>query len=142
MRDKIQRIFVDTNIFVYARDSSAGDKYSKAKQLVCNLWRLKEGCLSIQVLQELYVTLTKKIPNPMKSDTAASVVSDLGQWIVHSPETEDILQAINIQHKYGLSFWDSMIICSAARLNCEKILSEDLNAGQVYEGIKVINPLG
>jgi predicted nucleic acid-binding protein len=132
--------FLDTNILVYAFDSSAGQKNAIAAQFVKALWENETGCISIQVLQELFVTVTRKIASPLDHQTARQIVADLGLWRVHSPEVSDLLQAVDFQKRYQLSFWYAMIIQSAARLNCKQLLSEDLNEGQVYGDIKVINP--
>ena len=91
-------------------------------------------------MKELYVTLTKKVAYPLKPGEAANVIHNLGQWVIHMPDVEDILKAIDIQQQFSLSFWDAMIVCSARSTNCDILWSEDLNTGQIYEGVKVINP--
>lgn len=140
MSDKTNIQFVDTNLLVYAHDASAGIKREIAAAMLRDLWNAETGCVSIQVLQELYVTLTRKIAEPFTSERAAQVVSDLGQWRVHSPLVKDIHAAIGIQTRYGISFWDAMVIRSAVQLGCERVWSEDLNSGQKYEGVLVLNP--
>ena len=140
MKGEKRRQFVDTNILVYAHDASAGEKHIKAKKLITDLWNSREGCLSIQVLQELYVTLTKKVAYPLKPEIAADIINHLGQWVIHTPDVDNILKAIDIQQQFNLSFWDAMIVCSAKSTNCDILWSEDLNTGQIYEGVKVINP--
>lgn len=96
--------------------------------------------MSIQVLQEYYVTVTRKVAAPLLPEQAKDIISHLARWRMHSPTVSDILEAINIQTRYEISFWDAMIIQSAIRLKCEKIWSEDLNAGQQYAGVTVANP--
>lgn len=140
MKDNRKWQFIDTNVLVYAHDISAGLKHERAKNLIKELWNSELGCISIQVLQEFYVTVTRKICNPIPPEIAASIISDLGHWRMHTPDIADILGAIEIQKSYNLSFWDSMIIQSAKRLNCYCIWTEDLNHGQAYEGIKILNP--
>jgi predicted nucleic acid-binding protein len=76
----------------------------------------------------------------LAADVAAEVVTDLAAWRVHAPIVEDVNQAITIHRRYAISFWDAMIIRSATQLGCAKLWSEDLNAGQVYEGVRVVNP--
>lgn len=140
MNDNFKRQFIDTNVLVYAHDRSAGKKYERARKLLTNLWESRQGCISIQVLQEFYVTVVQKTSKPILTDKAARIITDLKEWNVHIPDVNDILYAIDIQQRNKLSFWDSLIICSAKKLNCDVIWSEDLNHGQYYEEIVVMNP--
>jgi predicted nucleic acid-binding protein len=132
--------FVDTNILIYAHDTSAGAKHDLAARLLEQLWESRLGCLSIQVLQEFYVNITRKVARPLESSTAAQILADLSAWRMHVPDVGDILAAIEIQRRYGTIFWDAMILQSAARLECEIVWSEDLNSDQMYEGVRVVNP--
>lgn len=140
MSDKSTMEFVDTNILVYAHDVSAGQKHKTARELIERLWDTGNGCLSVQVLQEFYVTVTRKVARPLSMEAAEEIIRDLGFWHVHSPSPEDILGAISIQRHYQVSFWDAMVIHSAQCLACSIIWSEDLSNGQEYEMAKVINP--
>lgn len=133
-------VFVDTNILVYAFDQTAGRKHSIAAKITENSWNDKNGHISLQVIQELYVTITRKIPNPVDIQTARKIVSDLSTWRIHNPTVEDVLKAIDIQRENQLSFWDSMLIQSAAQLGCRILVSEDLTHGQVIAGVQVLNP--
>ena len=132
--------FLDTNILVYGHDRSNQTKYERASNLLKTLWVDETGCLSIQVLQEFHVTVTQKIVSPIRPEDASHIISRLGSWRVHSPIVADIQEAISIQDRYGISFWDAMIIRSAEVLGCDVIWSEDLNAGQRYRGMLVSNP--
>jgi predicted nucleic acid-binding protein len=132
--------FVDTNILVYAYDSSAKRRHELARALLAELWQSGQGCLSIQTLQEFFVTITRKVAQPMPADQVAQIISDLGHWKVHTPTVEDVLTAIALQQRYRLSFWDAMILTSAERLECGVVWSEDLNPGQSYTTVKVLNP--
>ncbi len=134
------RQFVDTNILIYAYDLQAGAKHTLARALMNELWQAKVGCLSVQVLQEFYVNITRKIVAPVEVSTAAQIIQDLSAWPVYAPMPSDILNAIDVQQRYQLSFWDALIVWSAARLGCEILWSEDLNSGQLYEGVRVQNP--
>ena len=78
--------FVDTNVLVYANDLTAGGKRERAADLVSAIWKQRSGCVSIQVLQELYVNLTRKVPQPLDGRPASRIVTDLAQWRVHSPQ--------------------------------------------------------
>ena len=135
-----ERVFVDTNILVYAHDSCAGVKHQQARQTMLELWESGCGCLSVQVLQEFYNAVTRKVPKPIGRSEAQIIIRDLAAWTVHSPIAEDVFQAIEIQQNHGVSFWDAMIIRSAGQLGCRNILSEDLSAGQLYSGVLVVNP--
>jgi predicted nucleic acid-binding protein len=132
--------FVDTNVLVYAHDASAGRKHARAKALLAELWASGNGGLSVQVLQEFYVTITRKVPQPLEGETAARLIADLGHWLVHVPNVNDVLDAIQLHQRHTLSFWDAMILTSATQLGCRLIWSEDLNPGQVYAGVQVANP--
>jgi len=132
--------FLDTNILVYAYDLSAGPKHSLAVQLVEGCWENENGCLSLQVLQEFFVTVTRKIRLPLEHHIARQIVSDLLQWRLHTPKASDLLQAIDLQQIYQLGFWDAFVVQSATCLGCKQLISEDFNHGQVYGEVQVINP--
>jgi predicted nucleic acid-binding protein len=134
------RQFVDTNVLVYAYDVTAGDKRARARALIEELWDTRQGCLSVQVLQEFFVTTTRKIPRPLDAPAAAQVIDDLAHWHVHCPAAGDVLAAIDIHQRCGTSFWDAMILRSAKELDCGILHSEDLNPGQEYEGVLIRNP--
>jgi predicted nucleic acid-binding protein len=132
--------FVDTNILVYAYDNSTGEKNQRARALVKGLWERKSGCLSVQVLQELHVSLTHKVAYPIDLESASQIIEDLCVWPMHSPGGLDVLGAIRLQGRYQLSFWDAMILHSAIEMGCDLLWSEDFSDGQVMGGVKVANP--
>ncbi|MCG9966723.1 PIN domain-containing protein [Pelotomaculum terephthalicicum JT] len=134
------RQFVDTNIFVYAYDRGNGAKQNLARKLITNLWENHMGCVSIQVLQEFYVTVTKKVPIPLPFEIALKIISDLGEWTHHAPDVGDVIEAVYFQQKYGISFWDAMIVNSACKTGCTILWTEDLNSGQVYGNVTAQNP--
>jgi len=135
------RQFVDTNILVYAHDDSAGVKRDLARALVEQLWESRDGCLSVQVLQEFFVSVTRKIAKPLDAQTAQEIIADLSRWHVHVPAADDILGAIGIHQRTGISFWDAMIVRSAAEMGCDVLYSEDLNTGQEYSAVLAENPV-
>jgi predicted nucleic acid-binding protein len=134
------REFVDTNVFVYADDPSAGAKRNQALQLIERLWTSRGGCLSVQILQEFFVTVTRNVPKPMAPDAAEERVRDLSRWTVFAPRASDVLGAIALARRHKISFWDAMIIESAAQLGCAVIWSEDLQDGVKIRGLQVRNP--
>jgi predicted nucleic acid-binding protein len=134
------RTFLDTNVLVYAHDETAGSKRDAARLLVEELWESGRGCLSVQVLQELFVTLTAKLPKPVPAATALRVVEDFAAWTVYAPGPSDVLEAIRFHGRHRISFWDAMVVQSAAQLGCDVLYTEDLNAGQLYDGVRVVDP--
>jgi predicted nucleic acid-binding protein len=134
------KVFVDTIVLVYAHDSTAGEKHRRAVSLVTELWENGSGCLSLPVLQDFYVTVTQTVPTPMEAGRAVQIMRDLAIWTVHEPGIDDVIAAVEMQLRYGISFRDAMILRSAVRLGCETVWSEDLNPGQVYDGVRVQNP--
>lgn len=135
-----ERQFVDTNVFVYAYDRGNGIKQRLARKLITGLWENGRGCVSVQVLQELYVTMTKKASTPLPPETAVKIISALGEWTHHVPDVRDVIEAVSFQQKYGISFWDAMIVNSACKTGCGILWTEDFNSGQMYENVTVYNP--
>jgi len=134
------RRFVDTNILLYAHDDSAGTKRDQARALLEQLWETRQGCVSVQVLQEFFVNATRKITKPLSAEMAKEIVTDLSHWHMHVPAADDVLGAIAIHQRSGISFWDSMIVRSASEMGCDVLYSEDLNVGQDYSGVRAENP--
>ncbi|MBN2054541.1 PIN domain-containing protein [bacterium] len=132
--------FIDTNVLVYAHDASAGRKRKKAAELLLRLTNDGGGVLSVQVLNEFCVTVTRKVTRPLSLEDVHGIISDFSCWPVHEPVVADTLAAIGIARRYGLNFWDALIVRSAVVLGASIIWSEDLNAGQEYEEIIVRNP--
>jgi predicted nucleic acid-binding protein len=134
------REFVDANILVYAYDASAGRKKTAAEDLLGQLWEAGTGCLSVQVLQEFFVTVTAKVAEPLSVDEAADRVREFGAWTVFAPVVNDVLRAIEIQKQTKLNFWDAMIVQAAAELGCDVLWTEGLNDGQVIRGVRIRDP--
>lgn len=135
-----RRSFVDTNVLVYAHDITAGRKRERARDLLVELWESGLGCLSVQVLQEFFVNVTRKVPRPLDAATGAAIIADLARWRVHAPGPEDVLAAIELHRSRDVSFRDSMILRSASALGCVTLYSEDLDPGQRYDGVQIHNP--
>ena len=132
--------FCDTNIFVYAYDISAGEKRRMAKDLVERVWTSGTGVLSVQILQELFVTLTRKASPPLQSSAARQIVEDLTTWNVIEPAGRDVLETIDTCVRWKLSFWDAMILTTARKAGATVLWSEDLKDGESYDGVVVRNP--
>jgi predicted nucleic acid-binding protein len=133
--------FIDTNILVYAHDVDAGEKHATAREMVSELWNTRTGALSTQVLQEFYVTVTRKLPKPLDRTTARQLVREYSRWRMQPIRVSHIVSASEIEERYQLSFWDALIVAAAQHLGAARILSEDLQAGSTIAGIKIQNPL-
>ena len=134
------KVFLDTNILVYAFDSSAGKKHEIAKQILIDLWETSGGLLSTQVLQEFYVTVTQKIPKQLDRKLAAHIIEDLLHWDVVINDGKAIINAIDIQERFKFSFWDAMIIQAALSGGAGSIFSENLASGRKIQGMILKNP--
>ncbi|MES9990523.1 MAG: PIN domain-containing protein [Candidatus Thiodiazotropha sp.] len=137
MRDKV---FVDTNVLIYAYDLASGVKRKRAAETVKALWSNGNGVLSTQVLQEFYVNVTRKIGHPITPDKARSILATYLAWQVEVIRPDSVLRASEIQERHKISFWDAMIVVAAIQSGAMKILSEDLNHGQLVEGVLIENP--
>lgn len=134
------REFVDTNVFLYAYDPSAGDKHAAARELVGRLGSSREGVLSVQVLQEFYVNVTRKIAVPLSPPEAIDRLRVLAAWPTFSPTAQDVVAAAELALHAQVSFWDAMVVQGAAASGCKILWSEDLNSGQVISGVMIRNP--
>ena len=135
------RYFVDTNILMYAHDASAGAKHGLAKALVEELWRDRSGVVSTQVLQELAVNLRRKAGRPLDAKAAREIVADYLTWQVVVNGGDSILEALDLEGRYQISFWDALVIQAAQASGAEVLYSEDLSDGQKYGAVRVTNPL-
>ena len=134
------KTFVDTNILVYAYDRGAGDKHAQARRTVGQLWEESSGVLSTQVLQEFYVNVRRKAQKPLSIRSARSLVADYMAWDPVVNDGTSILEAMDAERRYKISFWDALIIVAAQRSEAGVILSEDFSHGQKYGSVRVLNP--
>jgi predicted nucleic acid-binding protein len=134
------RTFVDTNILVYAHDADAGEKHAIAGKTVADLWESRKGIISSQVLQELYVTLTRKVASPLRRNIARRLIRNYLTWELVLNDGPILLHASEIEDNYRLSFWGGMIVAAVYSKNAVLILTENLNNGQNIEGIRIQNP--
>lgn len=134
------KAFVDTNILVYAYDRGAGVKHDKALGLIQQLWQERNGVLSTQVLQEFYVNIRRKAQRPVTVEQARILISDYLAWDPIVNDGASMLEAIDLEQRYQLSFWDSLIVAAAHRGGASVIYSEDFNHGQSFGSVEVQNP--
>jgi predicted nucleic acid-binding protein len=132
--------FVDTNVLVYAYDRSAGPRHERAQALLEELWNSGSGVLSTQVLQEFCVNLRRKAGQPLPADEVRRLIQDYCSWEIVVNTTESILQALDIEARYKISFWDALILQAAESSGATLVYSEDLAGGQRYGSVRVANP--
>jgi predicted nucleic acid-binding protein len=133
------RTFVDTDVLIYAHDVDAASKHEVAKKALRELWSERTGVISMQVLQEFYVNVTRKIASPLPKDAARSVVNSYSIWCTETTPAE-IAAAFRIEDDAKIGFWHALVVASAAKCGATRILSEDLSAGQRIAGIRIENP--
>jgi predicted nucleic acid-binding protein len=134
------KAFVDTNILVYAHDPGSGAKHDRAKALVSRFWEQRSGVVSTQVLQELYVDLRKVAKKPIPQAEAKRMLADYLTWELVVNDGESILEALELEERYQISFWDALIVQAANAAGVENLYSEDFNHGQMYGSVIAVNP--
>jgi predicted nucleic acid-binding protein len=132
------RSFFDTNVLVYADDKATPAKRSRAIELFAKHRRAGTGVLSSQVLQEYFVTVTRKLQ--VDAEIARRKIELLAEFDLFIPDLDDILAAIDLHRLHGLSFWDALVIRAAKESACTILYSEDLQPGRVIDGVQVVNP--
>lgn len=134
----MSKVFLDTNVLAYACDGDCGEKQSVARAIISSLSADSTPCISTQVLQEFYVTATRKLGiGPLD---AKDIIQSFRHMEVVTVDPEDIDEAIDGNVLWQVSFWDALIIVAARKACCEILLTEDLNHSQVYEGVQASNP--
>jgi predicted nucleic acid-binding protein len=132
------RSFFDTNILVYSDDADAPAKQRRAIKLIEEHRRARSGVVSLQVLQEYFVTITRKLK--VDPRIARRKVELIAEFDVAGPEVSDVLAAIDLHRLHGFSFWDALILRAAKQTGCTLLYSEDMQDLREIEGIRIVNP--
>jgi predicted nucleic acid-binding protein len=134
----VDRLFLDANVLVYAHDRTEGRKHEQAKQIVSDCWASdKPPKISIQVLQEAHVALTRKgLPIAVSTD----LVRNYLVWDVIENRESVFRAALAIQLEHQLSFWDASILAAAIAGGVDELWSEDFQHGRSYHGVRIVNP--
>jgi len=135
------RAFLDTNILVYAVDEAEPEKRDTARRLLSSAGH-GEFVLSTQILSEFYTVVTRKLEEPISEATAAAAVDQLSLLAIVHIDPALVKAAIQTSRSSRLSYWDGLIVASAVAGGCERLLTEDLNDGQVIGSVRVENPFG
>jgi predicted nucleic acid-binding protein len=134
----LRRTFLDTNILFYAEDRSEPTKQRKALDIIKSHLEQRTGVVSLQVLQEYFSTVTKKLR--LDAGMLRNKIEIYSKFSVAEAGLSDIFAAIDMHRLHGFSFWDAMILRMAKQSGCRVLLSEDLQAGRFFEGIEIVNP--
>ena len=134
------RVFVHASVLVYGRDATDRVKQKKAARWLRELWSSRNGRVSIQVLQEFYVTVTQKLQPGMKRVDAREDVRNPFSWQPVVQDRRLLEEAWNLQDRYELSWWDAPVVAAAVQAQCRYLLSEDFQAGMVFGDVTVIDP--
>ncbi len=132
------RSFFDTNVLVYADDKAAPAKQRCAVALVSDHRRAGTGVVSLQVLQEYFVTITQKLH--VDTGVARRKVELLAEFDVATPDVADILAAIDLNRIHGFSFWDALVLRAAKQAGCSVLFTEDMQAAREVDGVRIVNP--
>lgn len=134
------RVFVDTNVLVYRHDASEPSKQSRADAWLRLIVSTRTGRVSFQVLQELYAVLTRKAEPAVSTSKAQSIVRDLESWEPATIDRSVLERAWSIEARYSVSWWDALILAAAQTCRCDVLLTEDLQHGQTFDALRVIDP--
>lgn len=132
------RSFFDTNVLIYADDKGAPAKQRRSLELIEEHRRARTGVVSLQVLQEYFVTATRKLQ--LDARIARRKVELLAEFDVAAPELADILAAIDLHRLHGFSFWDALIVRAALQAGCSVLFSEDMQGTREIDGLHIVNP--
>ena len=134
------KVFLDTNILVYAYDKHYPKKQRKAQAVLREGIATESAFISSQVLGEFFVVVTRRIKHPLSAAEAQKIIAMLGVLYAVDVDFSLVNCGIEIHARYGISYWDSLVVAAAERAGCARLLTEDLSHGQKYNGVKVENP--
>ena len=134
------RVFVDTNVLVYQFDIRTPEKQQRAQLWLDRIWETHTGSVSFQVLQEFYAIVTRKLQPGLAPEVARRIVRALWAWQPIVVEDRITMIAWADQDRFGLSWWDALIVAAARVAECSCVLTEDLQHGQDLDGVRVVNP--
>jgi predicted nucleic acid-binding protein len=134
------RYFLDTNVLVYANDSSDARKQEAAVRLITDGIQSGRAVISSQVLGEFWVTVTRKPQVPLDLQTAEMELERFRALRVIGIEYGTVKAALHLQKRHQLPYWDALVLAAAQLSGCARLYSEDMNEGQAYDGLMVANP--
>ena len=134
------KTFLDSNVLVYSVDESPAEDAKHARAIELLSADPESLVVSTQVLQEFYVVTTRKLRSPLSEERAAKAVRGISKLDVVGVDASLVLAAIDTSRTVRISLWDALIVEAASRAGCDRVLSEDLNAGPAMRGVTIENP--
>ena len=135
------RTFFDTNVLVYLFDADSPDKQSRARDAMQQALERGAVVISTQVLQEFFVTVTRKLARPLPAADAEAALRKLMELSVVQVDPDLIMAAAVSSRRDRISFWDALILAAATAAGCDQVLSEDLQHGRSFGRLRIANPL-
>ena len=136
----VSTVFVDTNVLLYAEDRADAAKHAAARNWLRELWLRRCGRLSTQVLNEFYINATRKLRPAMPAGDARAEVRRFQRWQPWAPDHATVEAAWAVESRYGLHYWDALMVAAAQQQGCAYLLSEDLQHEQQLDSVRVLNP--
>ncbi len=133
-------VFVDTNVLLYAEDRAHAGKHAVARTWLRELWLRRSGRLSTQVLNEFYVIATRKLKPPMPPGDARAEVRRLQRWQPWVADHATVEAAWAVESRFGVNYWDALMVAAAQQQGCDYLLTEDLQHDQLMDGVRILNP--
>lgn len=133
-------VFVDTNVLVYADDERDPAKHAKARDWVGRLWERRAGRISTQILNEYYVVVTRKLRPGLAPGDARAKVRRFQLWQPWQIDHQTVEAAWGVEARFGLHYWDALLLAAAAQTGCSFLLSEDMQPGRQIDGVRIVNP--
>jgi predicted nucleic acid-binding protein len=133
-------VFVDTKVLIYSEDTAHARKHAQAVEWLGELWRRRCGRLSTQVLNEFYANVTRRIKPPMPNGDARAEVRRYQRWQPWAVDHATVESAWAIESRFGLAYWDALIVAAARQIGCQYVLSEDMQHEQRIDSVQILNP--
>ena len=133
-------VFVDTNVLLYAFDDRDAGKRDRAQAWLAACWRARCGRLSTQVLNEFYANARKRFATAISAGDARSEVRRYQQWKPWQIDQPTIETAWAVESRYGVNYWDALMVAAAQHLGCDLLLTEDMQHDQQIDSVRVVNP--
>ena len=133
-------VFVDTNVLLYAVDDKDLAKRDRARQWLAACWKHRCGRLSTQVLNEFYVNVRRKFPSAVSAGDARADIRRYQLWRPWAIDHPTVETAWAVETRYGINYWDALMVAAAQQQGCTLMLTEDLQHDQDIDGVRIVNP--